>query len=363
MRLLLTADPELPVPPRLYGGIERIVDLLVRGLRQRGHVVGLCAHRDSTTPADELFAWPGESSASRTDTPRNMSALHRAVRRFRPDVVHSFSRLWYLLPILPTAVPKVMSYQRTPSLRTTAWARRLSRGTLTFTGCSDFICRLGRRGRGDWITIHNSVDLSRFTFRPQTEVSAPLVFLSRIERIKGAHTAIEIARRAGHRLLIAGNHASDGSDGRYWTEVIQPALRPGEIEYVGPVDDRAKNDLLGSASGMIVPIEWEEPFGIVFTESLACGTPVISCPRGALPELVTPGLHGFLIGSVEEGVDAVRRLGSIQRTECRRRIEDRFSGDLMVTRYETLYAKVLQNASAGNSESMTPARAAEEPCC
>jgi glycosyltransferase involved in cell wall biosynthesis len=344
VRILLTADPELPVPPKLYGGIERIIDVLVRKLVGRGHEVALCAHGDSTTPAHALYAWPSVRSRGFLASVANLKALRTAYREWAPDIVHSFGRLAYLAPILPTSTPKIMSYQRDPSLRTTRWARRLSRGTLTFTGCSENICRLGRRGGGRWTAIHNCVETDRLEFREQVASDAPLVFLSRIERIKGTHTAIAIAKKAGRRLVIAGNHGSEGEAGEYWRAEIEPQLGRDGVEYVGPVDDVAKNQLLGHAAAMVVPIEWEEPFGIVFAESLACGTPVVSCARGALPEIVDDGVHGFLIGSVEEGVAAVGRLGEISRRACRDRAEACFSADAIVGRYEFLYAERLQPA-------------------
>src|SRR6266542_6451456 len=289
MRVLVTADPELPVPPRTYGGIERIVADLVAGLRRRGHQVALAAHPDSSAEVDRFFRWKGSVSQRLWDTVKNSWALTRAVADFRPDVVHSFSRLMYMMPVLPKRLPKVMSYQRQPSRRTTGWALKLARGTLRFTGCSEHICVTGRAAGGQWTAIPNFVDTGRYTFRPSVSLDAPLVFLSRVEPIKGAHLAIEAARRAGRRLLIAGNHVEEGENGRYWREQIVPHLDHDGIEYIGPVDDRQKDELLGQASAMLVPVQWEEPFGIVFAEALACGTPVISCPRGALPEIVREG--------------------------------------------------------------------------
>jgi glycosyltransferase involved in cell wall biosynthesis len=246
----------------------------------------------------------------------------------------------YLFPLLPRSLPKVMSYQRQPSLRTTKWARRLSRGTLRFTGCSEHICRTGRKAGGDWTAIPNFVDLERYTFQRAVPADAPLVFLSRVEPIKGAHLAIEAARRAGKRLLIAGNHFEDGENGQYWNEQIRPWLGREGIEYVGPVDDRQKNDLLGQAAAMLVPVQWEEPFGIVFAESLACGTPVISTPRGALPEIVREGKDGYLCQSVDEMAGAVKRLSSIRREDCRERVESAFSRERVTDRYEMLYREM-----------------------
>ena len=338
MRILLTVDPEIPVPPITYGGIERIADMLVRALMSAGHEVALVAREGSTCPASRLFTWPGKSSQSTLDTLRNTLCLARAVRTVRPDVIHSFSRLAYLLPHLHGKRPVVMSYQREPSLRTVGLAARLAApGILTFTGCSEYIAARGRRAGGRWQAIPNFVDTSRLTFRPTVAADAPLVFLSRVESIKGADLAIAIARRSGVRLVIAGNHAENGPEAEYWRQKIAPEIGHDGVDYVGPVDDAQKDGLLGRARAMLVPIQWNEPFGIVFAEALACGTPVISCPTGALPEIVRSGREGFLVESVDEGCDAVRRLGEIDRAACRDRAERHFSVDAVVGRYAELY--------------------------
>ena len=137
--------------------------------------------------------------------------------------------------------------------------------------------------------------------------------MSRIERIKGAHTAIAIAKKCDKKLIIAGNYSQTGEEGKYWQEEIEPQLGKNRIEYIGTVNDEQKNNLLGQASAMLVPIEWDEPFGIVFAEALACGTPVISCPRGSLPEIVREGVDGYLITSIDDAVNKVHQLDQIDR--------------------------------------------------
>ena len=268
-----------------------------------------------------------------------MATLRAAVTVFKPDLVHSFSRLFYLgALLLRHRLPKVMSFQREPSGRTVRWAARLAGRSLVFTGCSEAISLRGRQRGGHWETIHNFVDLASYEFSPTVPDDAPLVFLSRIERIKGAHTAIAACRQAGRRLILAGNHADDDSEhGRYWREEIVPHLGHDGVEYVGPVDDVQKNRLLGQAAAMIVPIEWEEPFGIVFAEALACGTPVISCPRGALPEIVRPGVDGFLVRDAEEAAAGIAQLTGLDRADCRARAESCFSKEVIVGQYEALY--------------------------
>lgn len=341
MRILLTADPEIPVPPTGYGGIERIVDALVREYSARGHTVGLVAHADSQTPAAVRFGWPGRRSTSRADTVRNTLALRGAVRQFQPDVLHSFSRLAYLLPLLPGRLPKVMSYQRHTGGRQVRLAARLGGRSLRFTGCSEFICSQGRPAGGTWTAIHNFIEPEKFAFVPRVPADAPLVFLSRIESIKGADLAIAIARAAGRRLVLAGNHAASGPEGEFWKAKIAPQLGRDGIEWVGEVNDAQKNELLGRAAALLVPIQWDEPFGIVFAEALACGTPVLTCARGATPEIVTAGRTGFFVGTVAEGVEAVRRLDELDRAACRRAAEERFSVRPCASQYLGVYEEMV----------------------
>jgi glycosyltransferase involved in cell wall biosynthesis len=340
MRIVLTADPEIEVPPRLYGGIERIVDGLVRRLRAQGHRVCLVAKPGSQCSADAFYGWPGASSLSLSDTLANTWTLWKAVRAFKPDVIHSFSRLAYLTPLLRGRIPIVMTYERDPTLRTVAMAVRIAApDVIRFTGCSDYIADCGRPAGGNWQGIPNFFEIDSLSFNPTVAANAPLCFLSRVESIKGAHWAVEIARRTGQRLVIAGNHADSGEEGAYWREQIEPSIGRDGIEYVGPVDDAQKNKVLGEARAMIVPIQWDEPFGIVFAEALACGTPVISCPRGSLPEIVRPGIDGFLIRSIEEGCEAVARIGTIDRASCRRRAEQNFAPEVVVSRYVDVYER------------------------
>ena len=344
LRVLLTADPMLPVPPSHYGGIERIVDGLARELRMRGHSVGLVAHPESTCAVDFFRPWVGTNPDGRGHTLANMRALGLAVEAFRPDVLHSFSRLMYLLPLMREKRAMLMSYQR----ETGGWrnhaAALLGGQSFAFSACSEFLAAQGRRRGGRWIAIHNFVDVDYFHFSPLVDPDAPLVFLSRLEAIKGAHTAIRIARDAGRRLVIAGNRVDSPGGRAYWSSEIEPHLRSDRITYVGEVDEAQKNELLGRAAALIVPIEWEEPFGIVFAEALACGTPVISCPRGALPEIVRDGEHGFLVRSVAEGVAAVGRLPEIDRFACRRLAEQRFSRGVACDGYLAVYRELATHA-------------------
>jgi glycosyltransferase involved in cell wall biosynthesis len=337
MRILFTVDPEIPVPPKFYGGIERVVDSLILELTKRGHEIGLLAHPDSTCPTIWKGAWPGLRSQGREDTLKNILRMDRAIRHFRPDVVHSFSRIAYFGRHLLTKLPKVMSYQRVPSRPTVAMAAKLTGSSLAFTGCSSHIAASGRKYGGTWYEIPNFIDPDKFTFQSEVPLDAPLVFLSRIEPIKGCHTAIQIAKLSGRRLLIAGNRVETGSAAGYWEREIAPHLGQNGIEYVGTVNDEQKNQLLGSAAAMVVPIEWNEPFGIVFAESLGCGTPVITCPWGAAPEIITNGLHGFIINNAEEGAAAVDRLSTISRQVCLDRMNSFYTVSRVTDQYLAIY--------------------------
>jgi glycosyltransferase involved in cell wall biosynthesis len=340
LRVLLTADPFLPVPPPLYGGIERIIHGLAQELRARGHIVGLLAHPESTSDVDYRRAWPSEDSSGAGNVLRHTAAIARSVREFRPDVLHSFSRLMLMLPLLGGRFAKLMSYQRD----TGGWRNRVAAiaggRKFAFTACSEFIAAKGRRFGGTWHAIHNFVDTSYYALGG-ADGDAPLVFLSRVERIKGAHGAIAIAKGARRRLVIAGNRV-DSVEGRdYWAREIEPHIDGSQITYVGAVDDAQKKALLANAAAMVVPIEWDEPFGIVFAEALACGAPVISSPRGALPEIVREGVTGFLVRSVDEGIAAVHRLSGISRATCRRDAEERFSQTAAGTAYIAAYLALL----------------------
>jgi glycosyltransferase involved in cell wall biosynthesis len=335
MRVALTADPELPVPPLHYGGIERVVDTLARGLTQRGHEVTLFAHPGSAS-AGRAVAWPGRSSSSPLDTLRNAATLAREVARRRFDLVHSFSRVAYLMPILPLAIPKLMTYQRAVTRRTVRFGDRLSRGTLTFSAISRAMMQ-DVEDIGRWRLVYNGVPLRLYDFAPRVAADAPLAFLGRIEEIKGPHIAIDVAERLDARLILAGNIP----DRDWFQRHIAPRLDGRRVSYVGPVTDAEKNRLLGAARALLMPILWEEPFGIVMAEAMACGTPVIAFRRGSAPEVVAHGVTGFVVDTAEAMAAAALRLPEISRALGRERAERLFSDEALVDGYLTIYQTLL----------------------
>jgi glycosyltransferase involved in cell wall biosynthesis len=338
VRIAITADPELPVPPRFYGGIERVVHALASGLVERGHDVTVFAHPDSTVPGT-LRPYPVDRSDGAVNIVRNAWRVSSGVLRGRFDVVHSFGRLAYIAPLLPARIPVLMTYQRPITANRVNWAIRLSHGSIAFSACSrHLLAPVG--AHANRFVVYNGVSEASYTCTPSVGADAPLVFLGRVEHIKGPHLAIDVARRAGRRLVIAGNVPAGPEHRAFFANEIQPRLDGDRIRYVGPVDDRAKNELLGTASALLMPVLWDEPFGIVMAEALACGVPVIGLNRGSVPEVVQQGVNGFVCDSVEDMVSATGRLGSIDRGACRQTMEERFSNRVMIDAYEAIYAQL-----------------------
>lgn len=342
MRIAIIADPYIPVPPDKYGGIERIIAMLIENYVAQGHRVTLFAHPDSMVDC-ELVHYGIPPHKGHIKRLREILQIWQklAPRKNDFDIIHSFGRLIGLLPLYFSKVPKVQSYQRPINWLNIFLASRLAGKGLFFTALSDNCRRYGHLP-GRWMTIYNGVSINKYRFEPRVAKDAPLVFLGRMERIKGVHTAIEVARRTGNRLIIAGNHSALPHDAEYWKRYILPQIGKEGIEYIGPVNDAQKNDLLGRAAALLMPIEWEEPFGIVMAEALACGTPVIAFRRGAVSEVVEDGVNGFVCESKDAMVAAVKKIGSIQRTTCRNVAEQKFSDKVIVGQYLSLYNSLVR---------------------
>lgn len=347
LHVAITVDPYIPVPPNLYGGIERVVDFLVRGLIARGHEVSLFAHPESRTEGT-LFPYgvPPHTGLY----PRCVELMQAGTGLWRLrndiDIIHSFGRLAALVPVLQMRnLPKLQSYQRDViPWRSIQTAVLLAGDSIRFTACSASVFRNrpehGKYG-GSWHAIFNGVDISKYTFVSRVTSEAPLVFLGRLESIKGVHNAISISKITGKKLIIAGNKVTSGQNLDYFDREIAPHLDGDHISYIGPVDDQQKNVLLGSAAALLMPIEWEEPFGIVMAEAMACGTPVIAFPRGSVGEVIRDGLNGYICQTIDEAAGAVHRLNHIDRTAVRTDCVNRFGNEAIIDAYERLYQEML----------------------
>ncbi|MFD2288831.1 glycosyltransferase [Pedobacter petrophilus] len=339
MKIAIIADPELPVPPLLYGGIERIIAMLANGYVNLGYEVSLFAHADSKTAA-KLFAYTGKTSRRFSDILQNSFLINKELLSHRYDIIHSFGRLIYLLPQLPLSVPKLMSYQREPTISQVKKAKKISRSnSLAFTGCSAYISNQILPYAPAY-PIFNGVDLAFYHFNNEISADAPLVFLGRIEPIKGTHTAIQVALATKKKLVIAGNIPNEYIN--YFEQEIKPHLSD-EITYIGAVNDEQKNNILGSALALLMPIEWDEPFGIVMAEAMACGTPVIGFYRGSVPEVIISGVNGFRCNTLEEMIVAVKSIGTIDRKTVREDAAQRFSSHVIINQYLDLYSKLINS--------------------
>ncbi|MFC1680385.1 glycosyltransferase family 4 protein [Pseudomonadota bacterium] len=331
MNIAITVDPEIPVPPRFYGGIERIVYLLASGLVERGHSVTLFANGASNVPC-RLIPWTGRNSQSLFDCVKNMHLASSSAMREKYDVVHCFSRLAYVWPLLVAGMRIIMTYQRPITKKSIVLGNMLSRNNIRYTAVGK---HLTTNLPGNWKVIPNGVDTHQFRYNPSVLNDAPLAFLGRIEHIKGVHLAIQVAKRSRRRLIIMGNLEDEHSE--FFDTQIKPHLGGRDIVFIGAVDDAAKSDLLGSSAALLMPILWDEPFGIVMVESLACGTPVIGLNRASVPEVIEDGVTGFVCDNVEQMVLAVGKLNSLDRANSRSVAENRFSKPAIVSQYEDLY--------------------------
>jgi len=340
MRILITVDPEIPVPPNGYGGIERIVSSLSKEFAKRGHEVFLLANPKSTEEsATKIFGWKGLSSVKNKDIRTNAFQLKTVVKEIKPDVIHSFSRLLYLYPtLLTTKVPIVQSYQRQISKHSTRMASFVGRKRLVFTACGEHMFQKFKN-RKKWHAIHNFTDTDFFT--DDATISKEYLFwLGRIENIKGTKEAIHVALETNQKLIIAGNIEKRHQP--YFLNAVKPHLSNPLIKYVGLVDDEQKRKWLRGAKALLFPIKWEEPFGIVMAESMACGTPVIAFNRGSVNEVIENGVNGYKVETISEIIASISKINEIDREKVRKDAENRFSIEVIAAKYLGLFGKIVR---------------------
>jgi glycosyltransferase involved in cell wall biosynthesis len=337
LEIALIADPEIPVPPIYYGGIERIINMLALELTSLGHQVTLFAHPDSDVPC-RLVGYKA-SGHKLGAILSNSLTINKELMCKEFDIIHSFGRLAYLLPQLPFRLPKIMSYQREPTISQVKKAVRLSKkDTICFTGCSNYITDK-IKPFAEAFTVYNGVDVSLYDATERTTAGAPLIFLGRIEPAKGTHTAIEIALKSKKKLKIAGNIPPEHQG--YFNKMVKPFLSE-QIEYVGAVNDAQKNELLKAGLALLMPIHWDEPFGIVMAEAMACGTPVLGFNRGAVPEVIENNVTGFYCETIDELAENINRVQLLDRKKIRQIAEDRFSSVVIVEQYIRIYQHLLK---------------------
>jgi glycosyltransferase involved in cell wall biosynthesis len=325
------------VPPKLYGGTERVVAHLCDALVELGHDVTLFASADSETRArlspvrDQAIRL--DPSPQKSDLASHMAMLHEVRRRADQfDVIHFHTDMIHF-PFFEDMAGRTLTTLH---------------GRLDLKGLGDVYSRWPqfplvsisddqRRAlpEGRWAgTVLHGMPPEQYPFCPDPE--GYLLFLGRISPEKGPDRAIAIARKLGMPLKIAAK--VDPADAPYFREQIRPLLDHPLVEFLGEVGGSAKCELLGKARALLFPIDWPEPFGLVMIEAMACGTPVIAYRCGSVPEVVEDGVTGFIVHDVDEAAAAVRRLPQIDRRRVRARFELRFSATAMARRYLALYA-------------------------
>lgn len=328
-------DPGIPVPPKGYGGHERLVAMFAKEYRNLGHEVHMLVTKGSHVPGCVTHSIGKEEFPSSWWT--RQAAIGTAWKflwknRDRFDLVHNFGRLAYLMPILNRPVQKIMTYGREINAGNISIVNYLPNKNLVFTGCSsNLVSRGGIAGR--WETVYNAIEFEKYQATPVVAEDAPLIFLGRLEKVKGCHTAIEIAKKTNHKLVIAGNISPLAHEREYFDKSIKPHIDGVQIKHVGAVNDLQKNKYLGQAKALLFPIEWNEPFGMVMTEAMACGTPVIGFRRGSVPEVIQDNITGFIIDNKDQMVDAVAKVETIDRMKCREVAFSRFDVSVVAKNY------------------------------
>jgi glycosyltransferase involved in cell wall biosynthesis len=349
MRIAQLAPIAEPVPPLLYGGTERVVDWLTTELRGRGHEITLFASGDSQTEATVV---PVRPKALRLDAPPRfdgaawalVGALAVLDRLDEFDVVHNH------LDFAPLAVLQGAS-SLTPVL-TTLHGRLdidgllpLSRRLARFPLVSISDAQRSALPEASWAaTVYHGLPMDEYV--PGPGRGDYFLFLGRISAEKRPHVAIHAARRAGVRLVIAAK--VDEVDRDYFETEVVPLLGYPGIDFVGEVDEAGKARLLRDARGLLFPILWPEPFGLVMVESMAFGTPVITRRCGSTPEVVSHGRTGFVCDDDDALQAAIRGIDRIDRAACRRWVESRFSVGRMAAQYEAIYERLIESSGRGS---------------
>jgi glycosyltransferase involved in cell wall biosynthesis len=350
MRIAQVAPLMESVPPQLYGGTERVVAFLTDELVARGHDVTLFASGDSRTSATLVPVWPRalRLGASQDPLAPHVLMLEEVARRAHQfDIVH-FHVAEFHLPLarrLPVA-HVTTAHGRLDLPELPALFREFDEVPLV--SISD--AQRGPLPHARWAaTVYHGLPLDMLQFHPGA--GSYLAFLGRISPEKRVDRAIAIATACGLRLRIAAK--VDPADRDYFEREIRHLLEHPLVEFAGEIDERQKDAFLGGASALLFPVDWPEPFGLVMIEALACGVPVVAFRRGSVPEVIEPGVTGFIVNTVAEAVAATRQIGTLSRRQCRMAFERRFSAARMAADYVQVYERLV--ATRGPAAMMTGA--------
>jgi glycosyltransferase involved in cell wall biosynthesis len=343
MRIAQVAPLTEAVPPKLYGGTERVVHWLTEELVALGHDVSLFASGDSQTSAKLEPFWP---RALRLDgSVRDPNALHMMMLEQVRRRSHEFDVLHFHLDYYPFSL---FARQPTPFITTLHGRLDLPEHQPMFdTFCDAPVISISNSQRrpvpqANWIrTIHHGIPDKLCT--PQAKAPSYLAFLGRIAPEKRVDIAIRVAEHCNMQLRVAAK--IDRADRDYYDEQIKPMMASSHVDYIGEINDSQKAEFLGGARALLVPIDWPEPFGLVMIEAMACGTPVIAFNRGSVSEIVEDGVTGFIVEDEAGAIGAVDRIGSLSRDLIRKRFEERFTARRMATDYLAVYRELMGQAT------------------
>ena len=339
MKILQIAPLWERVPPPGYGGTEAVVSVLTDALVRAGHEVVLRASGDSITLAELRSVYPRSlrTAAIKHGTPYDWVHVAEAIADAAEfDIIHNHAGEPVMalaglvnVPMLTTMHCPITSDTRIVWQHYSGYYNTVSRAQIST------VPPLGRpRYAG---VVYNGIDVASFPFSERKDDY--LLCLNRVAPEKGTHLAIEVARRAARKLIIAGK--VDRVDREYYEAAVKPLVDGRDVVFLGEADHRLKRELYARAACVLMPICWEEPFGLVMVEAMACGTPVIAFARGAAPELIVDGETGFLVRDVDSMLEALGKIDAIEPTRCRQHVQANFDVPVMVEGYLRLYREIV----------------------
>ncbi len=344
LRIAMVAPPWFGLPPKGYGGTEAVVAALVDELVKRGHDVTLVGAGRNGTKAQHFVASyqvPPSAELGRSAMPEAIHAAEaaRALEGLDLDVVHDHSLCGPLLA-RSRSIPTVCTMHGPVTGENGDYYSRLGT-SVSLVAISEAQRRMAPRMH--WAgMVHNAVDVRSFPF--VTAKDDYVLWLGRFSPDKGAHLAIRAARAAGRRIVLAGK-LSEEPEKAYFEKEVRPLLGAG-VEYVGEADAALKRELFSHATCLVFPIQWDEPFGMVMIESMACGTPVVATRRGSVPEVLDDGRTGFIVDSLDDLPDAINRTTELDPAASRERALAHFDLSVMAEGYERVYRRLIRHQSA-----------------
>ena len=384
IKILQIAPPWIATPPSGYGGTELVIYNLCKGLFELGHEVTLFATKNSNSPGELDYVFNKGLVEMDIDWSASLPPFvhyHQAFQKADEyDVVHahlSSGTDLIILPFLSDLAQKGKAALMTihghwPYDRNTymdPYFKKLYAKDIATISISRAMQKLLPKEFRDVGYIHNSLDLNTLSFRARPSIytnnssigprtgrndGGYLTWLGKILPDKGTHEAILAAKAAGERFIFGGIvEKYDKRSVEYFETKVKPLIDDDQIVYIGPLDVKAKNKLFCGAKAFLNPIAWEEPFGMVMVESMACGTPVISYNRGAAPEIIKHGKNGFLVKNRKEMVKAIAMVDTIKRKDCRTYVEEKFSPIAAAKKHVEVYQKEITRANIGQRENLT----------